>query len=181
MQKKKITTKDICIIAMLIAVTAVLGFISGKLRIGTFSKFSFNFISIYFTAVLFGPVVAGLVGVAGDFISAIGTGPYLWLIGLIEFIYGFIFGILFHKKEISAEKHGAFILKSLAATLIIAAVDIFVKSYVLMSVGFAPNPLGAAILMRLPMIAVMSAIRFVVLIIMEKSVPRILTAGGRQI
>ncbi len=180
MHKRKITTKDICIIAMLIAVTAVLGFVSGKLRIGTFSKFSFNFISVYFTALLFGPVVAGLVGVAGDFISAIGTGPYLWMIGLIEFIYGFIFGILFYKKEAATEKHNVFVLKSLAATLIVAAVDIFVKSYVLMSVGFAPNPLGAAIIMRLPMIAVMSAIRFVVLVIMEKSVPRILSATGRK-
>ena len=180
MQKKKITTKDICVIAMLIAVTAVLGFVSGKLRIGTFSKFSFNFISVYFTAVLFGPVVAGLVGVVGDFISAIGTGPYLWMIGLVEFIYGFIFGILFYQKEVATEKHSIFVLKSLAATLIVAAVDIFVKSYVLMSVGFAPNPLGAAIIMRLPMIAVMSAIRFVVLVIMEKSVPRILSATGRK-
>ncbi|MBR6523568.1 MAG: folate family ECF transporter S component [Clostridia bacterium] len=174
--QKKITTKDICIIAMLIAITAVLGFLSGKLRIGTFSKFSFNFISVYFTAVLFGPVVAGLVGVAGDFISAIGTGPYLWMIGLIEFIYGFIFGILFYKKEFKTEKHNIFIFKSFAATLIIAAVDIFVKSYILMNVGFAPNPLSAAIVMRLPMIAVMSVIRFIVLIIMEKSVPRILSA-----
>lgn len=176
MQKKRITTKDICLIAMLIAVTAVLGFISGKLRIGTFSKFSFNFISVYFTAVLFGPVVAGLVGVAGDFISAIGTGPYLWMIGLIEFLYGFVFGTLFYKKGTKPEKHWAFIVKSLAATLIIAGVDIFVKSYVLMNVGFAPSPISAAMLMRLPMIAVMSAIRFVVLMVMEKSVPRILSA-----
>ncbi len=177
MQKKKITTRDICIIAMLIAVTAVLAFLSGKLRIGTFTKFSFNFISVYFTAIMFGPVVAGLVGVAGDFISAIGTGPYLWMIGLIEFVYGVIFGVLFYKKEIKSEKHSAFVLKSLAATLIIAAVDIFVKSYVLMSVGFAPSPINAAIVIRLPMIAVMTVIRFVVLMVMEKSVPRILSAN----
>ena len=176
LEKRKITTKDICVIAMLIAVTAVLGFVSGKLRIGTFSKFSFNFISVYFTAVMFGPVVAGLVGVAGDFVSAIGTGPYLWMIGLIEFVYGYIFGMLFYKKSGKTEGHTAFIVKSLAATLIIAAVDAFMKSYVLMKVGFAPNPLGAAIAMRLPMIAVMAAVRFVVLLVMEKSVPRILAA-----
>ena len=175
--KRKITTKDLCVIAMLIAVTAVLGFVSGKLRIGTFSKFSFNFISVYFTAVLFGPVVAGLVGVAGDFVSAIGTGPYIWMIGLIEFIYGYIFGILFYRKPGKTETHVSFIIKSLAATLIIAAVDIFMKSYVLMNVGFAANPLSAAIAMRLPMIAVMAIIRFVVLLVMEKSVPRILSAA----
>ncbi|MBR5587028.1 MAG: folate family ECF transporter S component [Clostridia bacterium] len=176
LEKKKITTKDLCIIAMLIAVTAVLGFVSGKLRIGTFSKFSFNFISVYFTAVLFGPIVAGLVGVAGDFVSAIGTGPYLWMIGLIEFVYGYIFGMLFYKKDGKPDGHIVFIIKSLAATLIIAAVDIFMKSYVLMNVGFAPNPLSAAVLMRLPMIGVMAAVRFVVLLVMEKSVPRILAA-----
>lgn len=173
MQKKRITTKDICIIAMLIAITAVLGFVSGKLRIGTFSKFSFNFISVYFTAVLFGPIVAGLVGVAGDFISSIGTGPYIGIIGLIEFVYGFVFGMLFYKKPSDTETHSMFIIKSLVATLIIAAVDIFAKSYVLMNVGFAPSPIGAAMMMRLPMIAVMAVIRFIILIVMGKSVPRI--------
>ncbi len=179
MQNRKITTKDICIIAMLIAITAVLGFISGKLRIGTFSKFSFNFISVYITAIMFGPIVAGLVGVVGDFISAIGTGPYIWIIGFIEFVYGFVFGMLFYKKQSEPEKHSMFIIKSLAATLIIAGVDIFMKSYVLMNVGFAPSPIGAAMMMRLPMIAFMAVIRFVILIIMEKSVPRIVASIKR--
>lgn len=171
---KKITTKELCLIAMLIAATAVLGFVSGKLRIGTFSKFSFNFISVYITAVMFGPVVAGFVGVAGDFISSIGTGPYLWMIGLIEFIYGLVFGILFYKKG-NNEKQTAFVIKALVATLIIAAVDIFAKSYILLIGGFAPSPLGVAIATRLPMIVVMSVVRFVVLIVMGKSVPRILS------
>lgn len=171
---KKLTTKELCSIAMLIAVTAVLGFISGKLRIGTFSKFSFNFISVYFTAVLFGPFIAGLVGVAGDFISAIGTGPYLWMIGLIEFIYGFVFGILFYQKENKPEKPAVFTFKALAATLIIAAVDVFAKSYILMQVGYAPAPLSAAIITRIPMIAVMSVIRFIVLIVIEKTISRVL-------
>lgn len=175
MQKRKITTKDICIIAMLIAVTAVLGFVSGKLRIGTFTKFSFNFIPVYFTAVMFGPVVAGLVGLAGDFISSIGTGPYIAMIGIIEFVYGLIFGMLFYKQG-KTEHHLAFVLKSLFATIIIAAVDIFMKSYVLMNMGFAPSPLSAAVMLRLPMILVMSVIRFVVLMVMEKSVPRVLAA-----
>lgn len=175
---KKLTTKELCLIAMLIAVTAVLGFVSGKLRIGTFSKFSFNFISVYFTAVLFGPFVAGLVGLAGDFISAIGTGPYLWMIGLIEFVYGVVFGVLFYNKNHS-RNHIAFAVKSIAATLIIAAVDIFAKSYILLNVGFAPSPLSAAIVTRLPMIAVMSVVRLVVLLVMEKSVPRILSAARK--
>lgn len=169
---KKLTTKDICLIAMLIALTAVLGFISGKLRIGTFSKFSFNFISVYFAAVLYGPFVAGFVALVGDFISAIGTGPYLWMIGLIEFVYGAVFGLLFYNKVYKNNKH--FVLKALLTTIIIAAVDIFLKSYVLMNVGFAPNPLGAAILMRLPMISVMAVVRFVVLIVIEKAFSRVL-------
>lgn len=159
-------------VAMLIALTAILGFISGKLRIGTFSKFSFNFISVYFTAVLFGPFVAGFVGVVGDFISAIGTGPYLWMIGLMEFVYGVVFGVLFYNKE--NKKTKAFIFKAFIATIIIAAVDIFAKSFILMKVGYAPSPLNVAIITRIPMIAVMTAIRFVVLIIIEKGLTRVL-------
>ena len=174
---KKLTTKELCTIAMLIAVTAVLGFISGKLRIGTFSKFSFNFISVYITALLFGPITAGFVGVAGDFISAIGTGPYLWMIGLVEFVYGVVFGLLFYNRK--EDKKSIFILKALAATLVIAAVDIFAKSLILMNVGYTPAPLEAAILMRLPMIAVMSAVRFVILVVMGKSVSRVLASFGK--
>lgn len=171
---KKLTTKDICTIAMLIALTAILGFVSGKLRIGTFSKFSFNFISVYFTAVLFGPFVAGFVGFVGDFISAIGTGPYLWMIGLIEFVYGFVFGILFYNKE--NKKTKCFTLKALAVTIIIAAVDIFAKSYILLQIGYAPSPFGVAVFTRLPMIAVMSVIRFIVLIIIGKGLSRVVDA-----
>lgn len=171
---KKISTKDICMIAMLIALTAILGFVSGKLRIGTFSKFSFNFISVYFTAVLFGPVTAGFVGLVGDFISAIGTGPYLWMIGLLEFVYGFIFGILFYNKE--KKKIKGFVLKALAVTVIIAIVDIFAKSFILLQIGYAPSPFAVAVLTRLPMIAVMAVVRFVVLIIIEKGLSRVIDA-----
>ena len=174
---KKLTTKDICTIAMLIALTAILGFVSGKLRIGTFSKFSFNFISVYFTAVLFGPFVAGFVGFVGDFISAIGTGPYLWMIGLIEFVYGFVFGILFYNKENKIPKY--FVLKAFAVTIIIAAVDIFAKSYILLQIGYAPSPFEVAVLTRLPMIAVMSVIRFIVLIIIGKGLSRVVDAARK--
>ncbi|MFA7636594.1 MAG: folate family ECF transporter S component [Monoglobales bacterium] len=169
---KKITTKKICAIAMLIALTAVLGFISGKLRIGTFAKFSFNFIAVYFSAILYGPLVAGIVGFAGDFVSAIGTGPYLWWIGAIEFIYGVIFGLLFYKKDERNEKTGTFVLKAISCSAIILIVDLFVKSFLLIRIGFAPSPLFAAVAARLPMCAVMAVIRAVVLIVSEKAILR---------
>lgn len=175
---RRITTKKICAIAMLIALTAVLGFISGKLRIGTFAKFSFNFISVYFAAILYGPLVAGLVGLAGDFVSAIGSGPYLWWIGAIEFIYGVIFGLLFYKKDERDEKTSIFVLKAIACSAIIFAIDLFLKSFLLMRVGFAPSPLIAAVATRLPMCAVMAIIRAVLLIVSEKAILRAFKAIG---
>lgn len=165
---------------MLIALTAVLGFISGKLRIGTFSKFSFNFISVFISAVLYGPIVAGLVGLAGDFISSIGTGPYLWWIGAIEFAYGLIFGILFYKKDGACDKKGVFTLKVTVCTIIITLVDIFVKSFLLMNIGFAPSPMTLAVLSRLPMCLIMAVIRFVLLLVSQKSILRVIDMVGND-
>jgi ECF transporter S component (folate family) len=93
--KEKI--KKISLIAMLVAITVILGYISGFLRIGNITKISVSFISVYIAAIFIGPVAGGFVGAVADFISYIvnPTGAYLWQLTLLEFVYGFLFGIVF--------------------------------------------------------------------------------------
>ena len=67
--KGKLTVKQLCTIAMLIALTAVLSCIAGNLRIGNAVKFSVSFVSVYVSGALFGPVWGGFVGAAADVIS----------------------------------------------------------------------------------------------------------------
>ena len=65
---KKMSTKEVCIIAMLIAVTVVLSFISGYLRTPV-GKLNISFVSVYVCAAMFGPLAGGLVGALADLIS----------------------------------------------------------------------------------------------------------------
>ena len=89
---KKLTTKEICIIAMLIAVTVVLSFISGYLRTPV-GKLNISFISVYVCAYLFGPLMGGITGALADLISVwvSASGAPIPLFTVIEFINGFIY------------------------------------------------------------------------------------------
>ncbi len=95
---RKMTTKEICIVAMLIAITVVLSFISGYLRTPV-GKLNISFISVYVCAYLFGPLMGGLTGALADLISVwvSASGAPIPLFTVIEFINGFIFGLFFYQ------------------------------------------------------------------------------------
>lgn len=97
---KKMSTKEVCIIAMLIAVTVVLSFISGYLRTPV-GKLNISFVSVYVCAAMFGPLAGGLVGALADLISVwvSASGAPIPLFTLIEFLNGFLFGLFFYRDE----------------------------------------------------------------------------------
>ena len=88
-----------CTIGLLIAVTFVLSYISGYIRIGNISKLTISFISVFVTAYLFGPITGGGVAAAADIISFLvnPTGAFLPQLTLIEFLYGFLYGVFFYR------------------------------------------------------------------------------------
>ena len=98
---KKIKTKKLCVIAMLLAITVVLSYISGYLRIGMGIKLTISFISVYLAAALYGPFAGAFVGAMADVISCIvnPVGALIWQLTLIELCYGFMYGIFFFKKK----------------------------------------------------------------------------------
>ena len=102
---KKMTTKELCVVAMLIAVTVVLSFVSGYLRTPV-GKLNISFISVYVCAYLFGPLMGGLTGALADLISVwvSASGAPIPLFTVIEFINGFIFGLFFFKGSTTKER-----------------------------------------------------------------------------
>ena len=169
---KKLSVKEQCAIAMLIAITVILGIVSGNLRIGNISKISVSFISVYVAAVLFGPIVGGFVGAAADIVSyfANPTGAYIWQLTLIEFLYGAVFGLFFFWQKKDAPKT-VFWLKVIACVLIQFGVNMTVKTFVLMNVGYLPQNFYTAASLRLPSCAVIAVIQLVVLGLLEPFIP----------
>jgi len=89
--------KDICVLAILIAITVLLS-VYGTIRIGAGIKISFKFISVFITAALFGPLWGGIVGALSDVVAFVINpvgGIFMPQITLLEFLYGFTYGLFF--------------------------------------------------------------------------------------
>lgn len=167
MKIKKITVREICVIAMLLALTVVLSYLSGYLRIGTFMKFSISFISVYIAAMLYGPLAGGFVGAAADMISCfvIPMGALIWEITVMEFLYGLLFGILFYR--------GRFFIKNIYFRVILCSVirflaDLIIKTVVLSNYGFAPQKFSVAFINRAPGCIAMFVLTCLVLYVSER-------------
>lgn len=91
------SVRDLCALALLIAITVLLG-IYATLRVGSAIKIPFKFISVFITAALFGPFWGGSVGALADviafFLNPVG-GAFIPQITMVEFLYGFTYGLLF--------------------------------------------------------------------------------------
>ena len=160
-------TKKLCIIAMLMALTVVLSYLSGYMRIGTFMKFSVSFVSVYIAAALYGPLAGGFVGAGADIISCFvfPMGTLVWEITLIEGFYGIFYGLIFYR--------GRFFIKNIFQRVFIYSVvrfpvDLFIKTAVLSNYGYAPENYGAALTTRMAGCLVMSIAMAVILWVMEK-------------
>lgn len=175
---KKLSVYQLCTIAMLIAVTAVLSQVSGHLRIGNFSKLSVSFISVYIAAAAFGPLAGGLVGAVADIISYVAnpTGAYIFWFTVIEFANGFLFGLFLYRAEIKKERKFYFILKVALCVLSQLAVNMIFRTYLLMKLGFLSPGLSfmQAFAMRFPASFTMTVVKFIVLTALEGFVPMFL-------
>lgn len=173
---KKISTRELTAIGLLIALTMVLGYISGFLRIGNISKFSISFISVFVAAAAFGPVIGGFVGAAADFMSYVvnPTGPYLWQLTLIEFAYGFLFGLLFYRNVNEEDRLSFLWYRIVLCVLLQFAVNMIAKTFVLVSVGLIPASFGAAVSVRAPGCIVMAVLQILLLGVFNRYMPRFL-------
>ncbi len=172
---KKITTKETCLIAMFVALTVILGYVSGFLRVGNISKISVSFISVYLAAVSFGPWVGGFVAAMADFISFLAnpTGMYLWQLTIIEFVFGFLFGVVFYRKKEFSTPYIKLNFKILIYSFVQLAINITVKTLVLQNAGFVSDNFWAAVIQRLPGCVIALILNFIILNLFERFVPMI--------
>lgn len=179
---KKLTLYELCSVAMLIALTAVLSQVSGFLRIGNISKFSVSFISVYVAAVLYGPWLGGLVGALADVISFVAnpTGGYIFWFTLIEFVNGFLFGVFFYRSNFERDSAPAFVLKAVLCSLAQLAVNMVLRTYILVDLGFVPMSFAKAFIVRLPASGSMAVLKVPVLVALESFVPRLVRIARKR-
>ena len=158
----KLTTKKVCSLGLLVAITIVLSIISGYLRIGNFSKLSISFISVFIAAYSFGGIAGGMVAALADIISCFinPVGPFLPQLTAIEFIYGFIFGLFFYKTNIRW-----YLPSVILCDIVQFVTNIFLKTTIL-ALTYASS-FDAYFIARLPMCIVQSVIILVVLILVK--------------
>ena len=158
----RLSTKDICILALLIAITMVLSAISGNLRIGNFSKLSISFVTVYIAAYCYGGLAGGLVAALADIMSCFvnPVGPFILQLTIIEFVFGFIYGIFFYQTN---PKHYVFNVVVCVAIQLIT--NILLKTAVL-STTFN-STFSAYFIARLPVCLIQAAIIMIALILLK--------------
>lgn len=157
-----LSTKDVCILGLLIAITIVLSAISGNLRIGNFSKLSISFVTVFIAAYCYGGLAGGLVAALADIISCFvnPVGPFILQLTVIEFIFGFIYGIFFY--QINPKRY---ILNVVVCDVIQLITNILLKTAVLATTF--NSTFSAYFIARLPVCLIQTGIILIVLILLK--------------
>lgn len=97
--------KTIVVVAMFIAIGVILGFMF-TVQITDFLKIGFSFIANEMTALLFGPVVGGIMGGITDILKFIvkPTGAYFFGFTLNAILGGVIYGAILYHQPISLKR-----------------------------------------------------------------------------
>lgn len=157
--KKNITTRKICLLGVLAAITAILG-IFATFRIGNQIKIPLKFVTVFITGALFGPISGGLVAAIADVLNAVlvPVGPIMPQITAVEFLYGVIFGAFFHKSKDNA----FYYLRAVLCCLLQAGISITLMSKILTDIGYFSS-FDAALAIRMPAALATLALHLIVI------------------
>ena len=145
---KRNSTKRICILGLLTAITVVLGILA-TFRVGNLIKIPLKFISVFLVGFIFGPLQSGGVAAIADLIEASKMGINPMITG-VEFLCGFIFGLCFYK----ARNNKKYYMRALICALLQLMTAFFVMSFILVSMGIYAT-FWAAVWMRLPQMIIL--------------------------
>lgn len=159
-EQRKIPTRTLCMLGMLLAITTILA-IYGTFRVGNMIKIPTKFIGVYIAGALFGPVWSGVVAALGDVLNcAIApVGPWIPLLTLVELLSGVLYGVLFIGWK---EGKKNYFVRVAVCLLLQALIDVFLTTPILVHVGYFPN-FQAAVGIRLPATALKAIMQGVVL------------------
>lgn len=173
--KKKVNIKDtrfLTILAMLLAISVVLGIHS--IRIGSGIKISFKFVSVFVTSALFGPLYGGVCGFLSDLLAYLfnpAGGAYMPQIGLVEALYGISFGLFFYNKS-------GVNLKNTIRLLICLVLNSTILSLGLMSYFLSKLMVMTylnTLIMRVPSTIINTLIHFTLILVILKVLPKFKT------
>ncbi len=154
--KKRISTKKICALGLLAAITVILG-VFATFRVGNLIKIPMKFISVFIVGALYGPISAGAVASIADLIEAsrLGINP---MITAVEFLCGFVFGICFYK----AKDNKKYYLRALICAVLQFLIAFTIMSKILAYMGIYAG-FWAAAWMRLPQMIILFVLHIAVM------------------
>ena len=164
---RKLTTRDLCSMAMLVAITLILSAISGYLRIGDAIKFNISFISVYVGGALYGPIAGGVIAAMADIISFLmnPTGAFIPVFTVMEFVNGVFFGLLLYRGTDTERGLLKTIVLAFICALLQFCVNMFWRTYELSAMY--ESPFWAMFATRLPGNVVMVACKVVIIALLE--------------
>ena len=169
---KRMSVSELCKVAMLVAITLVLSYISGYLRIGNLAKFNISFVSVYIAGAAFGPVVSGIVAALADIISFVSnpTGAFVPVFTILEFVNGFLFGLLLFCN--GKETKAGFFAMMLVCVILQTGVNLFVRTYFLSEMYFGGKYM-ATFISRVPSSLIMAGVKVVIITLVQPFKERI--------
>ncbi|MDP4118508.1 MAG: folate family ECF transporter S component [Bacillota bacterium] len=159
---KKLSTRELSTLAMLVAITAVLAIFGTFRFFGPAIKIPTKFVSVFITGVFFGPVAAGLVAATGDILNvflAPSGGAWIPQLTLVEFLYGFVYGIMFYRRSF---KGVGYVTRAVICVLIQVGIDLFITTSILVSCKFFSS-FAVGVGIRLPASIIKGILQAVVL------------------
>ena len=154
----------LAICAMMIAVNIALGYYT--LRLSSYLRIGFGFVTQPIVALLFGPAVCCITGISQDIISFVmqPTGAYIFTYTLNVGIGGMIYGMMLHGKRVS------FWRVFLTKLIIISVVNIVLNSIVLAPTagGGMVGILPARIIKNILLLPIQAVVVYILLKATEK-------------
>ena len=166
---RKMSVKELCTMAMLVAITFGLSYVSGFLRLGDSIKFNISFMSVYVGAALFGPVAGGVIAALADIISFVAnpTGAFVPIFTVMEFINGMFFGFFLYRSSNNRRKWiWVFVLIFICAVLQFC-VNMFWRTYELARLYYGVDKFRALFVSRLPGNVVMVICKVAIVMMLE--------------
>ena len=160
----KITTRTLTLTALLAALEIVL---SRFLSISAWNtKIGFAFVPVVIAAILLGPLYAGIVGAAADFLGAIlfPIGAYFPGFTLTAFLMGLCYGLFLYRNQSFPRILGAVAVHQLILSLLLNTLWISV---------LYGSPYAPLLVSRLPQCAILAAVQLAVIPLIARLLPRI--------
>lgn len=168
--------RTLAVTSMLLALAVMLGF-WGTVQLGDFLKVGFSFLANELAALLFGPVVGGIMAGMADILKFLvkPTGAFFPGFTISAVLGGVIYGVLLYKKPLSVPRIVA--AKVTVAIVVNTLLNTFWLS-ILYGQAFAAL-LPARLLKQLLMVPIETVLFYAVVTVLQKS--RILQAAGVRV